>query len=500
MKLKESIPSNSLKIIELYNKIESGVLDRSPDFQRKLVWKKQHKFNFINTILLNYPFPEIYIASVEMDVDELKSKEIVVDGKQRITAIVDYIKGENDFANTKKVKPFSQLSTEEKKDFLNYMITVKDLKDLDIQIIKEIFERINSTDYALNANERLNARYGEGEFTMFCKQILDSRFNPTDDDTDIIIDKSSKEILNNFFAKNNIFSDNDKNRMFDVQFIMLVISTIMEGKYYSRSTLINRYLENYNSSFTPAIEVLGKILKAVDIIENLKLSPGSYWFNKANLFILLVELSKVNSAQIDYELLETKLLNLEEKVDIYFTDEDLSLINEDERKYFEYARQGSNGLTEREHRGKIVSEIIRNSLKAGQKEKDDLPSKNQAHFFESGIDFVIIKPTETGLKKSIMDATSHVREFLHSNGIHDYEGQEFGPDKKVQLKGKFIEKNGTKETTVSLYRANGRGDYRIWFSDLNHFAFPNDELAIINNKGELNILNISKDDYTSLVK
>src|SRR4051812_8424478 len=104
MKLKDSIPSNSVKIIELYNKIDVGVLDTSPDFQRKLVWKKQHKYAFINTILLNYPFPEIYIASAEMDVNNLKSQEIVVDGKQRLTAIVDYIKGINDFLNTKKVK------------------------------------------------------------------------------------------------------------------------------------------------------------------------------------------------------------------------------------------------------------------------------------------------------------------------------------------------------------------------------------------------------------
>jgi len=74
MKLKESIPSNSVKIIELYNKIDSEILDTSPDFQRKLVWKKQHKYAFIDTILLNYPFPEVYIASSIMDLENLKWK------------------------------------------------------------------------------------------------------------------------------------------------------------------------------------------------------------------------------------------------------------------------------------------------------------------------------------------------------------------------------------------------------------------------------------------
>lgn len=47
MKLKNSIPSNSVKLIELYNKIISGALITGPDYQRKLVWKKQHKFSLL---------------------------------------------------------------------------------------------------------------------------------------------------------------------------------------------------------------------------------------------------------------------------------------------------------------------------------------------------------------------------------------------------------------------------------------------------------------------
>lgn len=497
MKLKDSITSNTVKIIELYNKIDSGVLDTSPDFQRKLVWKKQHKYNFIDTVLLNYPFPEIYIASAEMDVSSIKSQEIVVDGKQRITAIVDYIKGVNDFSSTKKVKAFRELSTEEKRDFLNYSVTVKDLKDLDMSLIKEIFQRINSTDYSLNANERINARYGDGEFTMFCKQIVDADFNPTDNETDIILPKPSKQTLNKFFTDNCIFTENDKSRMFNVQFIMLLTSTILEGKYFGRGSVINSYLEKYNSTFPAADDILDKILRAVKTIESLKLSSSSYWFNKANLFILLVEIPKVNEAKLNLEYLESQLLDLEKKVDIYFTDEDISMVTEDERKYFEYARQGSNELTAREHRGKIVGDIISNSLITSKAVKqDDLVTENIKYLKKQGIDFAIIKPTETGLTKGIMDAISTIRIFLKNNKLHDYESQDFGPDKKARKEGKFIENSGTaKNTTVSLYRANGRGDYRIWFSDLNSFAKPNDELALINNKGVINIWNLSKYKY-----
>ncbi len=87
-KLNASIPANNWKIIELYNKLKKGELDPSPSFQRKLVWKKQHKFKFIETILMNFPFPEIYIAPGKLDTDTLELKDLIVDGQQRTTEVV----------------------------------------------------------------------------------------------------------------------------------------------------------------------------------------------------------------------------------------------------------------------------------------------------------------------------------------------------------------------------------------------------------------------------
>jgi len=249
MKLKEGIQSNSLKIIDLYNKIDAGLLDTSPTFQRKLVWKKQHKFSFIQTILWNYPFPEVYVASAEMDVTNLKAHEIVVDGQQRLTTIVDYIKGIGDFANQKRLVSFDKLTVEEKKDFLNYSVTVKDLKSIGMDTIKEIFRRINSTDYSLNSNEEINARFGDGEFAIFCKQLADKNCRVTVDDTDVIINNEIKEYVNTFFEKNRVFTENDIKRMFDSQYLMLISSTLLEGNYFSRTTRINFYLEKYNSEF-----------------------------------------------------------------------------------------------------------------------------------------------------------------------------------------------------------------------------------------------------------
>jgi len=497
MKLESSIPSNGVKLIDLYNKIISGSLITGPDYQRKLVWKKQHKFSFIDTILLNFPFPEIYIASTEIDLNELKAKEVVVDGQQRLNAIVDYIQGRNDFENQRRIKPFDDLTPEEKREFLNYSITVKDLKNIGDKNIIEVFQRINSTNYSLNSNEILNSQFGGGEFAIFCKLLADKAYNPTVNETEIIIETGRRDQINDFFDKNKVFSDNDIKRMFDSQYLMLIASTLLEGNYFGRSTKINLYLEKYNDEFAIYNAVLEKLLKSISTINQLRFSSNSYWFNKANLFTLIIEIQKIEIEKLDLVILESKLLELEKKVDIYFTDEDISLITDDERKYFENARQGSHELAAREHRGKVIQSILHDSFLVEEiKSVKDIKTLNFDLLSNLEIPYTILIPTETGLKKGIMDAVSGVRNFLKVNEIHAYDEQDLGPDHKKTLAGKFIFEASEKGTNISLYRANGRGDYRIWFSDLNDFASAFDELALINKDGVLYILNLSRYNYT----
>lgn len=496
MKLKSSIVSNSVKLIDLYNKIDSGALEMRPHYQRKLVWKKQHKYAFIETILLNFPFPEIYIASKDVDVLTLQAKEEIVDGQQRLSTIVDYIKSQGDFQNQTKIPPFDELSLEDKKDFLNYFITVKDLKDIGEAKTKEVFQRINSTDYSLNANERLNARYGEGEFAIFCKQLVEHEFSPNESETEIIILPEIKTKVINFFTENKVFSENDIKRMFDSQYIMLIASTYLDGAYFGRSAKIDYYLEHYNLEFKNYKDILNLLLNSIDIVSRLNLSSDSYWFNKANLFTLLVELSKIDSSKINFEYLETCLLDLEKKVDLYFNgdEEDIKNLSSDEIKYFEVARHGSHEQSAREHRGTVVQYIIGQSIQ-NMEPTETNTAKNIAFFHDKGMPYSRLVITQTGLNKGIMDAVSNVRHFLKEQKIHDYSTQEKGPNHKVKISGQFVALDKSTDTEISMYRANGRGDYRIWFSDLGSFADANDELLLMNKDEELLILNISKYDY-----
>lgn len=504
MKLKSPISSNTIKLIEIYNKIISGTLITGPDFQRKLVWKKQHKYAFIETILLNFPFPEIYIASAEMDVEKLQAREVVVDGQQRITTIVDYIKGVGDFTSAKNLKSFDDLTSDEKKEFLNYSVSVKDLKDIGEENIKEVFKRINSTDYSLNSNEVLNAEYGGGEFAIFCKMIADGNYKPSEKETDIKLNEQTRERVSKFFLKNNVFSENDIKRMFDSQYIMLIVSTLLNGKYFGRNSKINFYLATYNLEFSIYIKILEKLLNSISIIDKLKLSENSYWFNKPNLFTLLFELNNINETNLDLSKLEQNLIDLENKVDIYFDSDEnqLELLSADEAKYFEVSRQGSHELAAREHRGKVVRELIEKSLKVRNinQVQDNRYSRNISSLEQKGLIYAVLVPTLTGINKNIIDATSAVRQFFKETNIHDFEGQKYGPTNKIKINGRFVmEDLKAKQTEISLYRSNGRGDYRIWLSELREFAKPNDKLALIIVDNEITVLNFTRSDYTIFI-
>ncbi|MCP4459710.1 MAG: MvaI/BcnI restriction endonuclease family protein [Cytophagales bacterium] len=111
-----------------------------------------------------------------------------------------------------------------------------------------------------------------------------------------------------------------------------------------------------------------------------------------------------------------------------------------------------------------------------------------------------MEPTETGLKKSIMDATGPVRNYLKSNSIHDYSTQKQGPTGKVQLDSILYQDFKTINSVASLYRPQTKtGDPRIWFTKLSKIVNSNEILAIIWSDEHLHIINITSTDVKVLL-
>lgn len=124
----------------------------------------------------------------------------------------------------------------------------------------------------------------------------------------------------------------------------------------------------------------------------------------------------------------------------------------------------------------------------------DISIENVLRFFtRHGLETALLVPTETGLEKSIMDATGPVREFLCSSGLHDYRNQPQGEAHKKLLPTRVVTADGVYSTKTSLYRPPTKnGDPRIWIYRLGQWAQPNNVLALLATKdGELLVINAS---------
>lgn len=116
------------------------------------------------------------------------------------------------------------------------------------------------------------------------------------------------------------------------------------------------------------------------------------------------------------------------------------------------------------------------------------------------VSFALIEPTETGLKKSIMDATGSIRSFLKNNNIHDYELQGQGQENKVIIQTIIHTGFKTIQSKASLYRPQTKkGDPRIWFYNMTKIAEPNDIIAIIHYNSKFQIFNLTKLDIKALI-
>ncbi|MBQ8124470.1 MAG: MvaI/BcnI restriction endonuclease family protein [Kiritimatiellae bacterium] len=114
-------------------------------------------------------------------------------------------------------------------------------------------------------------------------------------------------------------------------------------------------------------------------------------------------------------------------------------------------------------------------------------------FNGAGVATGLLVPTATGYKKSIMDATLSVRDFLRETGMHEYSTQKQGLKRYVPAN--FVLPDNCVKTTASLYRpVTKKGDPRIWFSKLTKYCKPTDLLAMIAHGGELYVFNMSNQD------
>jgi hypothetical protein len=144
---------------------EKKQLKLNPDFQRGAVWTTPARVYLIDTILRRLPIPKIYLRTL-VDLETRLSYREVVDGQQRLRAILDF--ASDKFALSKRAREFEglryeTLDDELKEAFLTYPIAVDQLLNATDDEVIEVFSRLNSYTVTMNEPEKRHARF-QGNF------------------------------------------------------------------------------------------------------------------------------------------------------------------------------------------------------------------------------------------------------------------------------------------------------------------------------------------------
>lgn len=196
-------------------------LELRPDFQRKTVWSPAAKIMLVDTILKNIPMPKIFLQAIIRDE---KTYRIVIDGQQRLTAILSYLRGEfklekpykGEFLNLK----FDELPIDAKTDFLGYLVDMNEIYNASDDVVREIYSRVNKYTIALNKQELRRADF-PGDF----------------------LDLSEKLTTLKFFEESRIFTIANSKRMGDVEYISELLALILKGPQDKKETLDQFYMD-----------------------------------------------------------------------------------------------------------------------------------------------------------------------------------------------------------------------------------------------------------------
>ena len=221
-------------ISDLYGWINNKELILAPEFQRADTWTTSAKSFFIDTLLRDLPIPSIYIRLVT-DTDTKTSYREVVDGQQRLQAIVKFIDGHlvldkrsKEFAG----KTYDSLDEEEQKLFLAYQVGVEQLFGADDDTVLDIFHRINAYGLSLNQQELRHGKFQGGKYQGEFRWA-------------VIRAAERWEIL---WSKFRVVTVRSRVRLLHHELVAQLLGILLEGVTDGGQPKINKLYERYDSS------------------------------------------------------------------------------------------------------------------------------------------------------------------------------------------------------------------------------------------------------------
>lgn len=239
----------------LYDRVNYKEIDLQPEFQRgDRIWPVKDKARLIESILLGLPLPVFYFAErqnsdLEADAD---FDWVVIDGLQRITALVGFMKGDFVLKDLKQLKNFNGLAykdlpRKELRRIREYQIhghLIQISQDSD-EMIRELFHRINTYGKNLSFQEIRSALY-PGTANRFFK----------------------------YFAESNDFIDAipakiNPDRMLDIEYVLRAVSFLIFGYEKYEYSTADEFLSHTMYVLNEYKFVVGKMKEADSIYKNI---------------------------------------------------------------------------------------------------------------------------------------------------------------------------------------------------------------------------------------
>jgi hypothetical protein len=163
-------------IFEYLRQLDKGKIVIQPDFQRNQVWNRVQKSKFIESILLNFPLPPIYLNETK------DSKYVVIDGLQRSTTLKEFYNGNLKLEGLEALPKYNGCIFKDLKPetlqskFEDKKLTIFVLKpSTPMVVIYDLFNRINTGGTQLNRQEVRNCIF-IGKATQLLKELSEKTY------------------------------------------------------------------------------------------------------------------------------------------------------------------------------------------------------------------------------------------------------------------------------------------------------------------------------------
>lgn len=206
---------------------------------------------------------------------EGNEEHIVIDGQQRVTAVLGFINREfqlegDEVARQWQGLGFDDLNEIQKKTIFGYKFVVRVLPSLDEDQIRKIFSRLNRNTVALNDQELRNATYSGG-FIKLAQKLADE---------------------DEFWSEFGIFSAKDHRRMLDQEYISELMAALLHG-HQNKKDRLDTYYQQYEQVFEAQDRLEAQFRKLTgEIAALIPPQGGSRWRKKSDFYTLFTVLAE----------------------------------------------------------------------------------------------------------------------------------------------------------------------------------------------------------------